>query len=168
MVGQGAWNATCGDCGNLSVDADHRSNSRSHSALSCDADIGQLTVATIAPRRNSVRSSRGSAHAGRVGVGSAGDVMTSGMNVGAGVGGVTAATSLPCASRRRRVVSRDQLMAQAGGRVMDGLDRSIDLLVPRLRLKLQGEAGGAALIETVRGAGYLFDAQPVQGPARGH
>ena len=94
--------------------------------------------------------------------------MTSGMNVGAGVGGVTAATSLPCASRRRRVVSRDQLMAQAGGRVMDGLDRSIDLLVPRLRLKLQGEAGGAALIETVRGAGYLFDAQPVQGPARGH
>ena len=40
------------------------------------ADIGQLTVATSAPRRNSMRNSRGFAHVGGVG-----DAMTSGMNV---------------------------------------------------------------------------------------
>ena len=68
----------------------------------------------------------------------------------------------------RRVVSREQLMVQARGRIMDGLDRSIDLLVSRLRLKLQGGAGTAELIKTVRGAGYLFDAQPVNGPAWGY
>jgi len=64
----------------------------------------------------------------------------------------------------RRVVSRDQLMAQARGRVMDSLDRSIDLLVSRLRQKLLDDPGAAHLIKTVRGAGYVFDAQSVQGP----
>jgi two-component system OmpR family response regulator len=63
----------------------------------------------------------------------------------------------------RRVVSRDHLMAQARGRAMSGFERSIDLLVSRLRQKLLGETGGATLIKTVRGAGYLFDAQSVQG-----
>ena len=60
-----------------------------------------------------------------------------------------------------RVVSRDQLMAQARGRAMDSFDRSIDLLVSRLRQKLVDGAEGGALIKTVRGAGYLFDALPV-------
>jgi two-component system, OmpR family, response regulator len=63
----------------------------------------------------------------------------------------------------RRVVSRDYLMAQARGRTMDGFERSIDLLVSRLRQKLIDDSGAAALIKTVRGAGYLFDAQSVQG-----
>jgi two-component system OmpR family response regulator len=65
----------------------------------------------------------------------------------------------------RRVLSRDQLMAQARGRAMDAFDRSIDLLVSRLRQKLLGESGTAILIKTVRGAGYLFDAQSVEGQA---
>jgi two-component system OmpR family response regulator len=69
----------------------------------------------------------------------------------------------------RRVVSRDHLMEQARGRTMDTLDRSIDLLVSRLRQKLLDDTGAAAFIKTVRGAGYVFDAQSVQGaPAWQH
>jgi two-component system OmpR family response regulator len=63
----------------------------------------------------------------------------------------------------RRVVSREQLMAQARGRAMTGLERSIDLLVSRLRHKLAGADGTATMIKTVRGSGYLFDAAAVQG-----
>ncbi|MFM9917439.1 MAG: response regulator [Rhizobacter sp.] len=65
----------------------------------------------------------------------------------------------------RRVVSRDQLMTQARGRQMESFDRSIDLLVSRLRHKLFDDSGTAALIKTVRGAGYVFDAQSIQGAA---
>lgn len=60
----------------------------------------------------------------------------------------------------RRVFSREQLMEQARGRAMDSLDRSVDLLVSRLRHKLGGE--GASLIKTVRGAGYMLDARHIQ------
>ena len=62
----------------------------------------------------------------------------------------------------RRVVSRDQLLDQARGRAMDRLDRSIDMLVSRLRQKLLDDSG-EALIKTVRGAGYVFNAKSVQG-----
>jgi two-component system OmpR family response regulator len=48
---------------------------------------------------------------------------------------------------------------------MESFDRSIDLLVSRLRQKLFDDSGAAALIKTVRGAGYVFDAQSVQGAA---
>ena len=65
----------------------------------------------------------------------------------------------------RRVVSREQLAEQARGRSLDGLGRSIDLLVSRLRQKLaqhQPSLGAdAELIKTVRGAGYLFTARDV-------
>ena len=62
----------------------------------------------------------------------------------------------------RRLLSRDQLMEQARGRSMDAFDRSIDLLVSRLRHKLADDAEDAPLIKTVRGAGYLFNARSVQ------
>lgn len=60
----------------------------------------------------------------------------------------------------RRVFSRERLMEQARGRALDSLDRSVDLLVSRLRHKL-GEQG-PALIKTVRGAGYMLDARQVR------
>jgi two-component system OmpR family response regulator len=63
----------------------------------------------------------------------------------------------------RRIFSRDQLMEQARGRSMDSFDRSIDLLVSRLRQKLADDPHGAAMIKTVRGAGYMFNARSVQG-----
>ena len=63
----------------------------------------------------------------------------------------------------RRVCSRDQLMEQARGRAMDSFERSIDLLVSRLRSKLADDPRDPVMIKTVRGAGYLFNAHSVQG-----
>lgn len=63
----------------------------------------------------------------------------------------------------RRLLSRDQLMEQARGRSMDAFERSIDLLISRLRQKLGDTAAAAPMIKTVRGAGYLFNVQSIQG-----
>ncbi|MDD0811905.1 response regulator [Curvibacter sp. RS43] len=63
----------------------------------------------------------------------------------------------------RRIFSRDQLMEQARGRAMDAFERSIDLLVSRLRQKLSDDPREPKLIKTVRGAGYLFNVRSVQG-----
>lgn len=63
----------------------------------------------------------------------------------------------------RRIFSRDQLMEQARGRAMDAFERSIDLLVSRLRTKLADDPRSPSMIRTVRGAGYLFQVQSLQG-----
>ena len=63
----------------------------------------------------------------------------------------------------RRLFSRDQLMEQARGRAMDAFERSIDLLVSRLRQKLADDPDEPSMIKTVRGAGYMFNVQSVQG-----
>ena len=63
----------------------------------------------------------------------------------------------------RRLFSRDQLMAQARGRAMDSFERSIELLVSRLRQKLADDASDVSMIKTVRGSGYMFNVQSVQG-----
>lgn len=63
----------------------------------------------------------------------------------------------------RRIFSRDQLMEQARGRTMDAFERSIDLLVSRLRGKLADGACAPSMIRTVRGAGYLLQVQSLQG-----
>lgn len=68
-------------------------------------------------------------------------------------------------SMPRRVCSRDQLMERARGRAMESFERSIDLLVSRLRHKLSDDPRSPMLIKTVRGVGYLFDIQSVQGRA---
>jgi len=65
----------------------------------------------------------------------------------------------------RRVCSRDQLMEHARGRAMESFERSIDLLVSRLRHKLSDNPRAPALIKTVRGVGYVFNIQSVQGQA---
>jgi two-component system OmpR family response regulator len=67
--------------------------------------------------------------------------------------------------RPRRLFSRDQLTEQARGRTIEVFDRSIDLLVSRLRQKLAGEANLDSMIKTVRGAGYMFNVQSVHGRA---
>ncbi|WP_294772403.1 response regulator transcription factor [uncultured Rhodoferax sp.] len=63
----------------------------------------------------------------------------------------------------RRLFSRDQLMEQARGRAMDAFERSIDLLVSRLRQKLADDPDEPSMIKTVRGAGYMFNVRSVQG-----
>jgi len=60
--------------------------------------------------------------------------------------------------RPGRVLSRDQLLDLTRGRDGDATDRSIDVLVSRLRRKL-GETGAASLFKTVRNGGYQFTAR---------
>ncbi|KAB2919982.1 MAG: response regulator [Hyphomicrobiaceae bacterium] len=55
--------------------------------------------------------------------------------------------------RPGRVLSRDQLLDLTHGRDVDALDRSIDVLVSRLRRKL-GDQATAQLLKTVRNGGY--------------
>ena len=55
----------------------------------------------------------------------------------------------------QRVLGRDRIAELARGRLADPHDRSVDVLVSRLRRKIEGE-DGAALIKTIRGAGYIF------------
>ena len=55
-----------------------------------------------------------------------------------------------------RVLDRELLINQARGRDLDVFDRSIDLLVSRLRQKLRDDPRDPALIRTVRGEGYVF------------
>ncbi|MBB1076847.1 response regulator transcription factor [Rhodoferax sp. 4810] len=68
----------------------------------------------------------------------------------------------------RRLFSRDQLVEQARGRSMEVFERSIDLLVSRLRQKLCDDPDAPSMIKTVRGAGYLFNVQSVQGRVAWH
>lgn len=46
---------------------------------------------------------------------------------------------------------------------MDALERSIDLLVSRLRQKLADESSNDFLIKTIGAVGHLFNVQSVQG-----
>nr|WP_047169594.1 response regulator transcription factor [Sphingomonas sp. Y57] len=58
----------------------------------------------------------------------------------------------------QRVIARERLIELSRTRLGDASDRSIDVLVSRLRRKLQGE-GREAPITTVRGVGYMFNAE---------
>jgi DNA-binding response OmpR family regulator len=62
----------------------------------------------------------------------------------------------------QRVLGRERLMELSRSRIGDSSDRSIDVLVSRLRRKLQ--AGGCEPpIVTVRGVGYMFKADVKRG-----
>ena len=54
------------------------------------------------------------------------------------------------------VVSRKDLVTQRRGIDYDGFDRSIDILVSRIRKKLGDDASNPYRIKTVWGKGYLF------------
>lgn len=56
----------------------------------------------------------------------------------------------------QRVLSRDQLLNLTQGRDAELFDRSIDLLVSRLRQRLQDGAREQTYIKTVRSEGYVF------------
>lgn len=60
----------------------------------------------------------------------------------------------------QRVVGRELLLEQSRNRTLgrDGGDRSVDVLISRLRRKLGAVEGGGNLIRTVRGVGYVFTA----------
>jgi two-component system, OmpR family, response regulator len=60
--------------------------------------------------------------------------------------------------RSRRVLSRDQILDWTRGRSAEPFDRTVDMLISRLRKKLDLASPGSNLITTVRNGGYLFTA----------
>ncbi|NQV54460.1 MAG: response regulator [Rhodospirillales bacterium] len=55
-----------------------------------------------------------------------------------------------------RVLNRDQLLDGIAGRDYDPLDRSVDVLVGKLRQKIEPTPANPKFIKTVRGVGYKF------------
>ncbi|CAM5767004.1 DNA-binding response regulator [Labrys miyagiensis] len=85
-----------------------------------------------------------------------------------GDGGSIALTSaefdlLACFIQRpRRVLSCDQILDWTRGRSADPFDRTVDMLISRLRRKLEAASPGSNLFSTIRNGGYLFTAQVKQ------
>jgi DNA-binding response OmpR family regulator len=57
-----------------------------------------------------------------------------------------------------RVLSRDHLLSAIYSRDWEPFDRSIDVLVTRLRRKIEQDSRHPEIIKTVRGTGYMFAA----------
>jgi len=57
-----------------------------------------------------------------------------------------------------RILTREHLLQAVHQRAWDYFDRSIDVLVTRLRRKLERTENSRTIIKTVRGAGYVFTA----------
>jgi two-component system OmpR family response regulator len=60
------------------------------------------------------------------------------------------------AENPNRVLSRDQLLDVSSGREAGPFDRTIDVMISRLRRRLGDDGGESALIKTVRSEGYLL------------
>lgn len=56
----------------------------------------------------------------------------------------------------QQVLTRDQLLELARGRVSGPLDRTIDVQVGRLRQKLETDPKNPELLKTIRGGGYML------------
>lgn len=61
------------------------------------------------------------------------------------------------------VLSRDQLMDALAGRESDPLDRTIDVMMSRLRRRLGDDAREPTLIKTIRNEGYMLLTNPQGG-----
>ncbi len=57
----------------------------------------------------------------------------------------------------QRVLTREQLIELSGGDATQSFDRSVDILISRLRRKMEVDPRAPKLILTVRGGGYQFD-----------
>ena len=60
------------------------------------------------------------------------------------------------AENPNRVLSRDQLLDVSSGREAGPFDRTIDVMISRLRRRLHDDGSDASLIKTVRSEGYLL------------
>ena len=58
--------------------------------------------------------------------------------------------------RAGRVLSRDSLLDLSNGRNAGSFERSIDVLVSRIRRKIEPDPQEATMIKTVRSGGYMF------------
>lgn len=59
-----------------------------------------------------------------------------------------------------RALSRDHLLDRVYGRSATPFDRAIDMLVSRLRRKIEPDPENPSLIKTVRNAGYILASRP--------
>ena len=57
------------------------------------------------------------------------------------------------------MLSRDQLLDLTQGASADSLGRSVDVLISRLRRKIERDPHDPEIIKTVRSGGYLFAAK---------
>ena len=64
----------------------------------------------------------------------------------------------------RQVLNRDQLSDLTRGRYNEAFDRSLDVMVSRLRKRLREDAREPTIIKTVRSEGYVLAADPVFKP----
>ncbi|MFK7926725.1 MAG: response regulator [Myxococcota bacterium] len=64
------------------------------------------------------------------------------------------------ANNAGRTIDRDELFRELRGIEYDGLDRSMDLRISKLRSRLRDELGGRSPVRTVHGRGYLFAVTP--------
>ncbi len=60
------------------------------------------------------------------------------------------------ASNAGNILSRDDILANISGGEYDGLDRSVDIRIARLRKLLNDDPAHPKYIKTIRGQGYLF------------
>ena len=58
--------------------------------------------------------------------------------------------------RAGRVLSRDQLLDLTQGRAAGAFERSVDVLISRIRGKIESDSHRPAFIKTVRSGGYVF------------
>jgi len=63
---------------------------------------------------------------------------------------------LAFAQRAGRVLDREQLLQLLHGTADEAFDRSIDVVISRLRHKIEADAKNPRLLKTVRGAGYML------------
>jgi two-component system, OmpR family, response regulator len=79
-----------------------------------------------------------------------------------GAGGEVALTSMEfdllkaLVEHPNQVLSRDQLLTLTRNREWEPFDRSVDILIARLRRKVEDDPDRPSAIRTVRGAGYMF------------
>jgi len=66
----------------------------------------------------------------------------------------------------RKVLTRDQLLELTHSETLDVFDRTIDVLIMRLRRKIEANPHQPNLIRTIRGLGYVFSADVVRPAAR--
>lgn len=62
-----------------------------------------------------------------------------------------------------QIVSRDSLIEQTRGIEWESYNRSIDVMISKLRTKLKCDPQNPRFIKTIRGAGYMFIAQRREG-----
>ncbi len=68
---------------------------------------------------------------------------------------------LALAQNARRVLSREQLLELTHSESIEVFDRTIDVLIMRLRRKIETNPHQPTLIKTLRGLGYVFAADVV-------